>query len=501
MASTRVTSNHSSQCSSPAPCPASDSPSTNSRLQAAVKRRLFVSHALSTWNSRVFEFGAVLYLASVFPNTLMPLSIYALIRGVSAVVCSPLIGTYIDATNRLDVVRLSIVIQRLVVSVSCLGFWFLITRRSIPPFWKFGLLAFLSALACVEKLSSIMNLVAVERDWVVVIAEGHEPTLRELNSQMRRIDLICKLAGPFFIAVLDGISTEIAIITNLALNVASILVEYYAIAKVYNTTPALQEPRNGRNASSVTETNSPQITLQRCKSGILAVARQIRAYLTHKAILPSFAGALLYFTVLSFNGQMVTYLLATGYSSLHIGIMRTVSVAFELSATWLTPLLMSRIGPIRTGIWFINWQIACLAFGACIFTTASSPIFSSAGLVGGTILSRIGLWGFDLSSQIIVQEDVEADTRGSFSTLEASAQNFFELCSFVTTIVFSRPDQFQWPVLMSCTAVFMAGGLYATFVRQRRGHLIHFSKCMDLKERRKRLSGFGYARLSQAADV
>jgi len=49
---------------------------------------------------------------------------------------------------------------------------------------------------------------------------------------MRRIDLICKLAGPFFIAILDGISTEIAILANLAMNVAFVLVEYYAIAKV-----------------------------------------------------------------------------------------------------------------------------------------------------------------------------------------------------------------------------------------------------------------------------
>ena len=38
-------------------------------------RRLYVSHTLSTWNSRVFEFGSVLYLASIFPGTLMPLAV------------------------------------------------------------------------------------------------------------------------------------------------------------------------------------------------------------------------------------------------------------------------------------------------------------------------------------------------------------------------------------------------------------------------------------------
>jgi iron-regulated transporter 1 len=241
--------------------------------------------------------------------------------------------------------------------------------------------------------------------------------------------------------------------------------------------------------------------VERGKSGMVNVARNIQTYFTHRAMLSSFAGAILYFTVLSFNGQMVTYLLTIGYSSLNVGILRTVSVIFELSATWLTPLLMSKIGPIRTGIWFITWQMTCLALGVCIFTTASSSTVSSAGLVGCTILSRVGLWGFDLSSQTIIQEDVETNRRGSFSALEASWQNFFELCSYSTTIVFSRPDQFQWPAVVSCAAVFLAGGLYATFVRQRRGHLIHLPKCMDLKNRKKRPSGIGYARLAQSLDV
>ncbi|KAJ3979583.1 hypothetical protein F5890DRAFT_908922 [Lentinula detonsa] len=42
-----------------------------------VKISLYISHFLSTWNSRVFEFGAVLYLATIYPGTLLPMSIYA----------------------------------------------------------------------------------------------------------------------------------------------------------------------------------------------------------------------------------------------------------------------------------------------------------------------------------------------------------------------------------------------------------------------------------------
>ena len=43
---------------------------------------------------------------------------------------------------------------------------------------------------------------------------------------------MCKLTGPLFIALIDGISTESAIIVNFAMNVASVVVEYFTIARV-----------------------------------------------------------------------------------------------------------------------------------------------------------------------------------------------------------------------------------------------------------------------------
>jgi len=73
-----------------------------------IARRLYVSHFLSTWNTRVFEFGAVLYLATIYPGTLLPMSVYAFTRGISVIIFAPAIGQYIDNFNRLQVVRISI---------------------------------------------------------------------------------------------------------------------------------------------------------------------------------------------------------------------------------------------------------------------------------------------------------------------------------------------------------------------------------------------------------
>jgi hypothetical protein len=73
-----------------------------------VRNKLYISHFLSTWNSRLFEFGAVLFISTIFPGTLFPASIYALTRSASVVVFSTAIGHLIDRSERIFLIRLSI---------------------------------------------------------------------------------------------------------------------------------------------------------------------------------------------------------------------------------------------------------------------------------------------------------------------------------------------------------------------------------------------------------
>lgn len=89
-----------------------DPPGTNDTQAiastATVRRQLYISHFLSTWNARLFEFGAYLFLAEIYPHTLLPASVYALTRAGSAALLSPWLGRYVDVGERLNVVRWSI---------------------------------------------------------------------------------------------------------------------------------------------------------------------------------------------------------------------------------------------------------------------------------------------------------------------------------------------------------------------------------------------------------
>ncbi|KAJ5745957.1 hypothetical protein N7520_011139 [Penicillium odoratum] len=278
----------------------------------------------------------------------------------------------------------------------------------------------LGFLACIEKLAATANTVAVERDWAIVIAEsinvprqGKEVYLlwntsliinTDLNASMRRIDLFCKLVAPVFISLVDSFSTRVAIWTVLGLNTLSVLIEYIAIAQVYRSVPALKKATSPRQRDT-DESSQAHRSCQTIRSYLRGSIAPWKEYVASPVFLPSFALSLLYMTVLSFGATMVTYLLHSGFNPLEVSCMRIGSVIAEVSGTWTAPMIMNRIGPIRSGLWFLNWQFCCVAGAAFAFVLwESNPKLVAASLILGVALSRIGLWGFDLSVQFLVQE-------------------------------------------------------------------------------------------------
>ena len=465
--------------------------------------RLYVSHTLSTWNARTFEFGAVIFLAAIFPGTLFFASCYALFRAGAAAVLGSWIGHQVDCRNRLDVVRHSIVWQRLSVAGSCLILVLMVAggHGKEKGFMTYALFVGSVMLACVEKLAFIANTISVERDWVIVVSESLSIDRQDLNSTMRRIDLVCKLIAPVGIGLVEGyFSTRLAIWIVFLQNAISVVVEYFAIASVYAAVPGLAlgkappPPPNHERDSETADTPMRQSSHQHgnntsgsaprrrtppvIKTMVASHLRPWKNYIQNPAFLASFSLSLLYLTVLSFASQMTTYLLSLGFTSTHVSLMRLGSVMLELCATVVAPWLTRRISAVRAGLWFINEQLISIALALGVFLWLDNkPMLAGGVLVLGVAFSRLGLWGFDLSVQYLVQEDTPEATRGSFSAVEMSLQNLFELVSFATTMVFYRPQQFKIPVFISAGAIVSSAACFAGFVRRKRGHLLHTDRC------------------------
>jgi hypothetical protein len=200
-------------------------------IPKALTIRLYTSHFLSAWNSRWFEAAAVYFLASIFPQTLLLISVYALARNAAAIALTVPVGRWIDRADRLAIVRTSIIGQRVAVAISCVLLWALLSQP-LSNSVQNAVFAGSVLCACVEKLAASANLVAIERDWVVIVTEGNEDARRMMNARMRRIDLFCKLLGPLAVAMVATASVEAAIWLTLGMNMASLAVEYFCIETV-----------------------------------------------------------------------------------------------------------------------------------------------------------------------------------------------------------------------------------------------------------------------------
>ena len=253
---------------------------------------------------------------------------------------------------------------------------------------------------------------------------------------------------------------------------------------MYEAVPGLARPKS-KSSSAPHNIEDQATTSSSCFSATRNALEPWKAYFRNPAFLASFSLALLYFTVLGFGSQLTTYLLTLGFTSLHVSAMRLISVILELSATCAAPLLMRRIGAVRAGLWFLNFQLLTTLLAIFLFTlTTPQRMIAGLSLVAGVTLSRLGLWGFDLCVQYLVQSDAPPATRGSFSAIEASLQNLFELCSFATTMVWTRPEEFKWPVWISGGVVAVSAAFFAAFVREKRGHLLHMKRCLEKRRGR-----------------
>lgn len=105
---------------------------------------------------------------------------------------------------------------------------------------------------------------------------------------------------------------------------------------------------------------------------------------------------------------------------------------------------------------------------------------------------------------LTTEQELEAESRGAFSSVEEAWQNGFELIAYATTIIWSRPDHFRWPSLISVIAVAAASAAYTTYVYLVRDHLLHsdaLTSFLRSKEGKQLEHERGIARITSEPDI
>ncbi|KAF9988140.1 hypothetical protein BGZ75_009914 [Mortierella antarctica] len=417
-------------------------------------QKLYISHFLTSWVDRSFEFASYLLIAKVFTTSLLQSSLYGLITTLAALLLSNRIGNWINILSRLHTYRITLLTQKLSIVVSTLLFYIL--DRS--PDKKTVLYACIIVLGCTLKLAFIGNSIAIEKDWAMVISDGH---IQLLLPTMRRIDLVCKTLSPLLMGPLLLAPSWVVAVVISAWTVVSTILEYILVSQIHRDVPELSSraPHSSTTTPGVEEETAVEVTA--------------REYINHKTFLATLALGMLYMNVLSFGGTQTSYLVLIGYNSGLLGIMKALCGIIGVAGTYLMPLLAKKIGTVRTGLWSI-WQLALtLAVVVIALTFRPSTMATSVLLFGGMALSRLGLWMFDIAENLILQDHTEPIHVTSIAGWQYSLCNLFDLLQFSLTIAVSDPARFIIPASISLSATVGAAIIYTLFVWKDRGHLLH----------------------------
>lgn len=153
-----------------------------------------------------------LFLVTLFPDTLLPASIYGFVNTGVAILLSGWAGRLVDEHHNLGIVRVSITTIKLAACaqygaslVLLYGFGHVdgLARPWSTPLTS-GMFSIIVVGGCIHTISGTTIAVAVEREWVTTIAGASSAHLTTLNTYMRRIDLFCKLVAPLFVSLLTS---------------------------------------------------------------------------------------------------------------------------------------------------------------------------------------------------------------------------------------------------------------------------------------------------------
>ncbi|GLT92787.1 hypothetical protein SLE2022_106050 [Rubroshorea leprosula] len=471
---------------------------------------LYAGHFLARWGARMWEFSVGLYMVSIWPDTLLFAAIYGAVESSSIALFGSIIGQWVDRLTYVKVLQIWLVTQNFSFIAAGGAVVALLTFTSLrsTDISTFIFLVILTNIAgAVGVLSTLAGTILIEREWVVVLSEGHPPGfLTQMNSVIRRIDLSCKLLAPVITGfIISFVSLKASAIALALWTTITIWVEYWLFMSVYNRIPALGESslkRISRNSPQDVEEisyaseesksllpreeNTTSVTKSRRRKAIEWVSNlpcigAWKVYLQQEVVLPGVALALLYFTVLSFGTLMIATLEWEGIPAYVTGIARGVSAAIGIAATVVYPIVEPRIGTLRTGIWSIwsQWTCLLLCVASIWFT---NKYLAASMLMGGVATSRLGLWMFDLAVIQQMQDLVPETERCIVGGVQNSLQSSMDLLAYVMGIIISKPQDFWKLNLMSCLAVTIAAVLYTYHLFRVRRHLFHFEKLWLLNQ-------------------
>lgn len=440
--------------------------------RSRAKIYLYMSHTLSMWGERAWEFAVGLAILKMTHN-LRLVSVYGLVSALGKMFLSASMGAFVDRNRRLKSVTSFYLLQNLSLFCAALSTWMLLrmSGKNVAidsNVWGILLAVSMVIWGMMSSLGQVGSTLVVEKKWTKEICGDDQNSLASMNSIFRTIDLTCLVLAPILSGFLmTYVDTKVAIMEIAAFNLVAWIPEviFARLAEKHAPEAELEEVQQPLIIGDADQGEEAKATTAK-PSLISDTLMSLKLYYTESSFPAMFALALLYLTTLSFGILMTAYLKWLGLSEAVLSIYRGAGAFSGVLGARLFPFIQRQFGVHGSGCLGISVQLASLIGGVApsIMMTFGGQINDAKlimhFLVCGLVISRFGLWVFDLSVTQIMQTRVNIGKIGSVSGAQKLHENLFTVILYVVVVAFPRPQDFIWLMIGSLCTVGSAFAIY-----------------------------------------
>ncbi|MBA0727946.1 hypothetical protein Golax_000892 [Gossypium laxum] len=409
-------------------------------------------------------------IALLHPS-LLPVAVMGFFTKLVIIIGGPLVGKLMDHSPR---VPSYIFLNAVQASAQLLSVAMIIHAHSVSSASASSSLlhpwfAVLVIAGAIEKLSGVALGVAMERDWVVLLAGTNRPTaLAKANAVLNRIDLLCEIAGTSLFGILLSRYDPVTCLKFAAGLMMSSLPVMIGLTWLTNKLSAgvLDRAKCSQSCCRTAAEGPLPDADNLVDTGLKAIKLGWREYIQQPVLPASLAYVLLYFNVVLTPGSLMTaFLTQRGLNPSIIGGFSGLCAFMGVAATFISATLVRRFGILKAGAVGLIFQASLLTIAVAIYQSGPlaqrSPLLFFLCLI---VLSRLGHMSYDIVGAQILQTGIPSSKANLIGTTEISVASLAESLMLGIAIIANDVSHFGFLALLSLLSVVGASWIFCRWL-------------------------------------
>lgn len=409
-------------------------------------------------------------IALLHPS-LLPVAVMGFFTKLVIIIGGPLVGKHMDHSPR---VSSYIFLNAVQASAQLLSAAMIIHAHTISPASASSILLrpwfFVLLLAgAIERLSGVALGVAMERDWIVLLAGINRPTaLAQANAVLNRIDLLCEIAGTSLFGILLSRYDPVTCLKFAAGLMMGTLPIMTGLTWLTNklSTGVLDRAKCSQTCCITSDDGLLPDTDNFVNTGLEAIKLGWREYIQQPVLPASLAYVLLYFNVVLTPGSLMTaFLTQRGLHPSVIGGFSGLCAFMGVAATFSSAALVKRFGILKAGAVGLVFQASLLTIAVAVYQSGSlsqrSPLLFFLCLI---VLSRLGHMSYDVVGAQILQTGIPSSKANLIGTTEISVASLAESLMLGVAIIANDVSHFGFLAVLSLLSVVGAAWIFCRWL-------------------------------------